>query len=586
MKKRYLSRVKQYAWIVLLCVFLSTIVGFGVIKIQKPVYQATATLYVVADAPGNSFQAPLSANDSVALATNYSSQILSSSVMDYVYQSDPHLKDRGYGPGDLLVDVTTVPSATSSTFQVIASAGNQNDAAMIANDVANGFQAYVQAQTQQQLNSARTSLQNQLAAAEKQKTTLQGNLLTVASTTDPHYTVYNSELNDTYHTIDSLQQQLLALPANATSNVAVIQLATPSSAAPAIKPNLVVAITAALGLLLGILVMLLVIYLDNRLQGEDQIRERLQMAYLGGVTQEKSLQDNPARPGGAIAQEVADIGANLRLLGMLPNRRDVSQAPVLLVTSAQVSEGKTTIATALASVLAGSGSTVLLIDANLQHPAAHLSYGLNNSKIGLSGLLKAQRNVDEAVERTSIPGIWLLSGGAPMKGHGLLLEQRLPAFLSHLRSKTDVVIIDGPALLNGAEAGILASMADGVVLVVDVRHDRLPVLLRAKEVLNSATDAPVGVVMNRFRQPGRNRYYVTSLPAASKNIEARAVPVATSLPIIPTSNPGIAPERGSEPSLVRDMPVQQQMPSFIQPPSFARANEEALPSAGLIRKRE
>jgi len=151
LKKRYLSRVKQYVWIVLLCALLATIIGFGVIKIQKPVYQATATMYVVADSPGNSFQTPLSANDSIALATNYSSQILSSSVMDYVYQSDPHLKARGYGPGDLLADVTANPSATSSTFQVIASASNQNDAAMIANDVANGFQAYIQAQTQQQL---------------------------------------------------------------------------------------------------------------------------------------------------------------------------------------------------------------------------------------------------------------------------------------------------------------------------------------------------------------------------------------------------------------------------------------------------
>lgn len=584
LKKRYLSRVKQYGWIVLLCALLSTIIGYGVIKIQKPVYQATATMYVVADSPGNSFQTSLSANDSVALATNYASQILSSSVMDYVYQSDPHLKARGYGPGDLLVDVTANPSATSSTFQVIASASNQNDAAMIANDVANGFQAYIQAQTQQQLNSVRTSLQNQMAAAEKQKAALEASLLTVASNTDPHYTVYNSELNDVYHTIDTLQQQLIGLPANATSNVAVIQLATPASAVPAVKPNLLVAITAAIGLLLGILIMLLVIYLDNRLQGEDQIRERLQMAYLGAVAQQRALKDNPARLDDSTAQEVGDIGANLRLLGLLPGRKEASQAPVLLVTSAQVSEGKTTLATALASAIASSGSTVLLIDANLHYPAAHLSYGLNNSKIGLSGVLRAQVKVDDAVQRTSIPGIWLMTGGEPMKAHGLLFEQRLPALLSHLRSKADVVIIDGPAVLSGSEAGILASMADGVVLVVDARHDRLPMLLRVKEILNASTGAPVGIVMNRLRQRGHNSYYVASLPAASKNKEVVAVPVAVSLPTPPASNPNLVRETGPEPSLMWNMPVQQSMPSLLHP--LGRSKEEMLPPTGLLRKRE
>lgn len=585
MNKRYFARVKRHIWIVAACLLLATIIGYAVIKIQKPVYQATSTIYVIADGPSNGFQTSLSANDSVALATNYAAQILSSSVMDYVYQNSSDLRAAGYGPDDLLADVTTNPSATSSTVQIIASASNQNDAAMMANDVANGFNAYIQAQLQQQLNGLRSSLTTQLNNAEKQRQVIEGELETVPSNTDPHYAVYNAQLTDVYHTIDNLEQQILALPPTATSYIAVIQLATPSSAVPAVKTSVLILITAGLGLVVGIFVMLFAVYLDNRLQGEDQIREQLGLAYLGGIATKKSLSDNPARLDDSTAQEIADIGANLRLLDMLPDRKQTSQAPVLLVTSALASEGKTTLATALATAIAGSGSTVLLIDANLQHPSAHLAYGVSNSKMGLSSLLKAPGNIDDAVQRTGIPGIWLIAGGAPMKAHGLLFEHRLPALLAHLRGKADVIIIDGPALLSGSEAGILASMANGVVLVVDARHDRLPALLRVKEILNASTDAPVGVVMNRYQQRGRNHYFVASLPAVSNN-KGVVAPAGASLPITPASTSTLVRDTGPDPLLNKNMPVQQSMATLLQPLPFARPNEEVLPPAGLLRKRE
>jgi capsular exopolysaccharide synthesis family protein len=572
MKKRSLARVKQYGWIIILCTCLAAIIGFGVVKIQKPVYQASATMYVIAGAPGNSFTPSLTTNDSIGLATNYASQILSSSTMEYVYQSDPNLANRGYGAADLLADITTLPSATSSTFLVIASASNANDAALLANDVANGFQKYVQAQMQTQLTGLQTSLQNKLTAALKQKSSIEGTLLTVPSNTDPHFAVDNSELTDIYHTIDSLQQQLLALPASATSNLAVIQVATPQSAAPVLKANVVVAATAALGLLLGTLIMLLVIYLDNRLQSVDEVRDKLEMAYLGGIAQSKALQEHPTRPDNSAARELADIGANLRLLGMLPDRKKLSAAPVLLITSAQVSEGKTTAAAALAATLASSGNAVLVIDANLQRPATHLSFDASNSPIGLSGLLKSTGaiNVDEVVQRASVPGIWLLSGGAPMNPAGLLLEQRLPALLAHLRRNVDVIIVDGPALLSGSEGCILASMAEGVALVVDSRHDRLPLLLRAKEVLNSLPYVPVGVVMNRFHQSDRNQYYLAASPANSK--------VEETAPARPTAggNPNPAREAEPEPSPLKNLSTPQSSPGLFGSAPFSRLNGGGL----------
>jgi len=79
-----------------------------------------------------------------------------------------------------------------------------------------------------------------------------------------------------------------------------------------------------------------------------------------------------------------------------------------------------------------------------------------------------------------------------------------------LRKKTDWIIIDGPPLLSSAEASLLASMSDGVALVVDSRHDKVAVLLRAKAILRSLTDTPIGVVMNRLSRRRRNPYFAVA----------------------------------------------------------------------------
>jgi hypothetical protein len=129
-------------------------------------------------------------------------------------------------------------------------------------------------------------------------------------------------------------------------------------------------------------------------------------------------------------------------------------------------------------------------------------------------------------------------------------------------------------------------MADSVVLVVDARHDRLPVLLRAKEILRASTAAPVGVVMNCLQQRGRNRYYVATLPNVSKN-KVVAMPVAGApSPLSPSNSHSLVRDTGPDPSLMKNTPVQQSMSSIFQPLPFARPNEEMLPPTGILRKRE
>ena len=151
----------------------------------------------------------------------------------------------------------------------------------------------------------------------------------------------------------------------------------------------------------------------------------------------------------------------------------------MLVTSPLAAEGKTTLAVALSAVLARGGNSVLVIDGNLRQPSTHLAFKMNGAGAGLSGLLKGtgMESAHDAVVRSSVPGVWLLPAGPAMEDAALLLGQRLPGILAQLRKAADIVIIDGPALLSGADASVLATMSDGIALVIDARHEKLPLLL-------------------------------------------------------------------------------------------------------------
>ena len=164
-------------------------------------------------------------------------------------------------------------------------------------------------------------------------------------------------------------------------------------------------------------------------------------------------------------------------------------------------------ATGLAATAARAGRSVLVIDANLRQPATHLAFGLAPNDFGLSSLLRANsgQNLDAAVQRTNIPGVWLIAGGTAIGNPTNLLEESMPAILAQVRKKTDLVIIDGPPLLGGAEASLLATMSDGVAMVVG--HEKVALLLKARAILRSLTDTPPGVIMNRVSTRKHNPYY-------------------------------------------------------------------------------
>jgi capsular exopolysaccharide synthesis family protein len=148
-----------------------------------------------------------------------------------------------------------------------------------------------------------------------------------------------------------------------------------------------------------------------------------------------------------------------------------SAAPqVLLVTSSNAGEGKSTIALNLATVLAQQYVRVLLVDADLRRPVLHERAGLDVHQ-GLSAALSSDEIDPEPQTIRDLPNLHVLCGGpAPPFPAELLGSKRMKSLLAQWRSEYDFIVLDGPPALPVTDAIVLEQMCDAVLLIA--RHGK------------------------------------------------------------------------------------------------------------------
>ena len=362
--------------------------------------------------------------------------------------------------------------------------------------------AEVNRQLQMTANNVRSSVRSDLtsAIAAENELAAQVNSLKGATLSEQdrsvQYNLLAREADTNRELYDGLLQrykELNAAAGVATSNVAIIDEAEPPLGPSSPNHARNIALALLLGLFLTAAVVFLSIQLDDAIRVPEDMEAKLGLPLLGIVPH------SDGAPQQALLDPKSQLSEGYNALrASLLHATPAGIPAVLLVTSAQPGEGKTTTSQALSLTLARLGKSVLLVDGDLRRPAVHNVLGLANER-GLSSLLSSLDPLDSAVQATAEPRLSVLtSGPVPPSPTELIASNRFRALIDQMAEKFDVVVIDSPPILGLADAPTMAALADGVVFVVEAGRSRRGALKAALRRLRAMRPNLLGGVLTKF----------------------------------------------------------------------------------------
>ncbi|MDP3879108.1 MAG: polysaccharide biosynthesis tyrosine autokinase [Dehalococcoidales bacterium] len=295
-----------------------------------------------------------------------------------------------------------------------------------------------------------------------------------------------------YAALDRLRQDLqLTLLTNDSSAIRVVDKAVVRYVDAGMFARYRSVVLAAIAaLLLGVMIALLLQRLDRRVRDEPEMSDYLGLPLLGRISATIS---NPHSPSVLESKDPYYLETFRTLRTNLD--MDSWHGRVLLVTSPAQGEGKTTVASNLARVVALQGRRVLLIDGSLRKPDLAESMGL----VETAGLPEVFQSDDELLGLVSrVDGVDVIASKTLSAGSAEILSSpQMRALFEKARQTYDVVIVDSAPVDETADTRILARNADEALMVL---QPDVSMIDRAKEATVALKNAGVrinGFIFNR-----------------------------------------------------------------------------------------
>jgi len=286
------------------------------------------------------------------------------------------------------------------------------------------------------------------------------------------------------------------------------------------KKLLNLALGIVLGLSLGIGLAFFADYLDNTVRKIEEIESTFALPMLGAVPVLAAAERRKRLTGMTNGQDtkslelvmhhdqsslVSEAIRNIRtsLLFSLPD----NPPKLLLVTSAEPGDGKTSVSINLTIALSQLGGDVLLIDADMRYPDCHRI--LEQDRVpGLSNFLVGDAELTAVIKTTAIPHLYLLPAGqSPLNPAELIGSERMRMALELLCRQFKHVIIDSPPVLGFTDSVLLSTCADGTLLVIRAGKTVRDAAMRAVRALNAVNARILGVVLNSLELHGNGYSY-------------------------------------------------------------------------------
>ena len=312
------------------------------------------------------------------------------------------------------------------------------------------------------------------------------------------------------------------------NNVGVVEIAIPSETP--ISPRRLSTVLAALMLstLFGAGLALVLEYLDDTIKNTEEVEKYLGLPALAAIPTIDSIPRKKLLLVGSTEEE--NNNAQSELLINMDSRSSLAEAyrqlrtsillstaghapRKLLITSSLPSEGKTTIATNTAISLAQTGASVLIIDADMRRPRLHSVFNISNAE-GLSTILSSDlsnQEIYDVIQQDKTTNLYLMpSGPVPPNPAELIGSQQMSNLLEVLQMKFTHVVVDSPPIASFTDGVLIASMVDGVILVVNSGKSSRQIVRRSLNLLGTVGAKVFGVVLNNINLKNQDSYYYQS----------------------------------------------------------------------------
>lgn len=511
--RQYIHLALKWWWLIALLALAGAASAYGFSRQQSPVYQATATIMV-----GQSIQATqLDTRDiyiSQQLAQTYANiarrQPVLQSVVDALQLPDnwQTLRSR----------VTINPVRDTQLLEISVEAGSPDEALVTADEIASqlirlsptALENQTQSQNQTFVRQRLDSLKGKIEAGQGRLETL--NQAMSGSLATEQVQELQEEINNLEQLVAGWENnytQLLVLVEQEKSPnyLAVIEPAQTSGLPVRPKTMQNTLLGGVVGLLLALGIIFLLEYLDDTLKSPAELEQQVGVTALGAIAKikGKNYQDKLITAHDLFspqAEAYRMLRSNIQFVAI--------DQPVraIMVTSPTPSEGKSTTVANLGVVMAQTGLKTIIVDADLRKPVQHDIFQVGNIA-GLTDLLRTPAaQPGSYLRQTSIENLRVLtSGKLPPNPSEMLGSRRMQQLVADLLGEADIILFDSPPVLAVADAPVLSSHLDGVLLVAEAGSTRRDAARQAVANLQHAGATILGAVINQFSKGGGGYYY-------------------------------------------------------------------------------
>ncbi|MDW8267998.1 MAG: polysaccharide biosynthesis tyrosine autokinase [Anaerolineae bacterium] len=505
--RKYVLPLRKWWWLLLASTLVAMVSSFIVVRQQPFIYRTLAVVLVgssIENRNPNINELWLSQQLAVTYADIAQRQRIRQAVMANLGLSALPEYNVRVVPNTQLIEITVTDTSPERAQAVANELANQLVA--LGPTTADAEDQRRQVFIEQQLIDLETKIRETQEEIERKQAEL-ANLFSARQIADTQ-----AQIAGLQNKLNTLQSNYAALLANtqrgARNTLTVIEPAVLPTEPVGPNKVAIILLAAAIGFALAAGTAYLLEYLDDTLKNPDDIRQITNLITLGAVphlgraisSYEELIATNEGRSPGAEAFRV--LRTNLQFAGIDRPLR------TLLVSSPAPHEGKSLVVANLAVAFAQIGQRVIVVDTDLHRPRQHRLFGLPNNAGLTTALLTAQPATDGLLQETKVEGLRVLtSGPLPPNPAELLGSARMRELVQALSAQADIVLFDSPPVTALADAAILGSQMDGVLLVISAGQTRREMARRTMAALERVRARVVGAVLNRLPAQGAGYGY-------------------------------------------------------------------------------